>query len=265
MKTRMRQRLRTLRRCALLLGLIASDAGAEKLARFRETIRMDQNGGATVTWNFVCTHDSLREVNLPWNFSKKNDPSPAFAVRHGADGNGHAAALRTKEGVFFVQIRSDSLRSGKEWELSFNIPDFQKFEEQKLLQFGNRILKYRFSNTQLAEIADFSTEIILPDGYVVTSIDETVPKMTEESPESPTRLSTVGKNVSIVLKAPRLVLGEQAFMKLQCKSGTKSPLIGIGLLCIGILYLIFFRDLVRRPANLPETNGEFNGKGAGVR
>ena len=244
---------------ALVFAATAQYAGAEKLSCLQETIRMDQNGGAAVTWKFSCTHDSIREVNLPWNFSKKSGISPAFAVHHAGEGTKHGTAeLLSNESVFFVHVTFDGMVSGKEWELSFSIPDFQKFEEQKPLEFGNRLLKYRFINTQLSEIANFSTEIILPDGYVITSVDETIPKLTEENPEPPTQLSTEGKNVSIILKASKLALGEQALVKLQCKPAAKSPILGIGLLCIGVLYLIFFRDLIQKPKDVAVADGQNN-------
>jgi hypothetical protein len=249
--------------CILVLGfLILTNQGqtkAQKLTGYKEEIYLEKNGEAKVICYFKFEKDSIEEIRLPWNFSAEGVDKITFKLCGNKSPYPETEALSPKvvvnEGVFFIQLKFTRFHHNTDYCLEYRLPALFNFNKEKIADFGNYTFKYRFINTMLPEINNFSSEIVLPYGYLVTSIDETIPKQTEDNPVSPFQVTNKGKNSSVIIKAAKLKLGEQSYVKMQIKSDKKSLFLFIIVIVVGILYLYFFRDLVS-PKVKPDENGK---------
>lgn len=237
--------------CALALAAaLPASASPERLRSFEETIVIDESGDARVTWRFVPADNTAPGLLLPWNFPAPAGAAPAFRVRAlgGAVDDTAAAppaaALETRGGVAFLRVTRGDTRDSSGLEVAFPVPGLFAKGAQKTQEFGNTTLRRRFVNTTLAEIGRFTSAIELPPGMVVTSVEETVPTMTEDNPVSPYRLDRAGDRTRVTLTAPGMKLGDQALIRLRVKPGARSPLLFIALSCIAVAYLVMFRDLI---------------------
>jgi len=242
---------------SLLLLLNPGQVLSQKLNGFTEKIFLEKNGEATIVWDFKLEKNSVEQIKFPWNFSTEGTNKIVFKIFPNVSNNNNSSldkeelipAIIENDGIYFVLINFSKIPHNTEYHLEFHLPLLFNFNKEKVADFGNYTFKYRFTNTMVAEIKNYSSEIILPDGYVVTSIDETIPKQTEDNPASPFQVTSNGKKNSLIIKAQKLKIGEQAFIKMQIKSANKSSFLFISLLLVGILYLYFFRDLVVKKEN----------------
>ena len=231
----------------LLQAVFLRPVAGQSLAKFSEQIFMEKDGNAVVVWNIVPACDTLHMLLLPWNFPQ-SDGATIHLLAQNADTSRHLveARLIAKEGIRFVRVESADHSALRSMHVTFPIQQFFDLRKEKIIDFGNYIIKKRYINTSIALIDSFSSELVLPAGFVVTSVDETIPKQTEESSISPFVVQKNDGRNSVVVRVAKMKLGEHAFVKMQAKSDAKSSVLFIGLSLIGILYLIFFRDLINR-------------------
>ncbi|MCX6138086.1 MAG: hypothetical protein NTV54_11390 [Ignavibacteriales bacterium] len=230
-----------------LLAVLPLPIAAQLLKQFSEQVLLEKDGSATVVWHIVPASDTLRSLMVPWNFPFTAGEAISFVVR-GNDTSFRAAdaELAEREGIHFVRVGNHDRSPLHALQMQFTIQRYCNFGKEKATDFGNYTIKKRFINTSLASIDQFSLELVLPSGFVVTSVDETIPKQTEDNSISPFVIGrTEGRN-SVVVHASKMKLGEHAFMKLQTKPEAKSPVLFISLSLIGILYAFFFRDLLKK-------------------
>lgn len=247
----------TLYMATVVLLIMLNFSFATKIDSLTEIFKLDQTGKASVTWLLEIRQNFSRELLLPWNFLAEPDLSVEFRIVVSSSGglkddltsnsnleNTTPAFLIEKEGVRFVKIiLPDTLPVVM--KIQFEIPEFYNFQKEKKSDFGNYSFKKRYSNTSISEIKSFSSEIVFPAGFDITTINETIPQQSEDDPVTPYQISRrEGKNC-VILKSDGLKLGEDVFIKLQIKSSQKSPYLWIGIVLIGMMYLIYFRDLVK--------------------
>ena len=231
----------------LSLAVVSLPLAAQSLDQFSEQIFLESDGTARVVWSIMPAGDTLHTILLPWNFPLCEGMVIPFQV-HNADTVQQVvgAQLIAREGIHFVRIGSRDHSTLHSLRISFSVEQFYDFKKEKIVDFGNFIIKKRFINTSVTLIDNFSSELVLPPDFVVTSVDETIPKQTEENSVSPfTVQRTDGRN-SVVVHTAKMKLGEHAFIKMQAKSEAKSPVLFIAMVFIGILYAVFFRDLIKK-------------------
>jgi hypothetical protein len=239
---------RLLSTLSLLILLAPSQLLSQRLSSFKEEIFLEKNGEANVVWDFKLEKNSIEQIKFPWNFSTDGAAKIVFKINPGfsSDKDALDPKIVVNDGVYFIQIGFTKIPHNTEYHVEFRLPLLFNFNKEKVADFGNYTLKYRFINSMLAGIDNFSSEVVLPEGFVVTSVDETIPKQTEDNPVSPFQVTSHDKKSSVVIKAPKLKIGEQAFIKIQIKSDRKSMFLLIALMLAGVLYLYFFRDLVAK-------------------
>jgi hypothetical protein len=110
--------------------------------------------------------------------------------------------------------------------------------------FGNRTITYRFLNTTPSEFAAVSTQIVLPDGFVVTSVDDSEPPANESSTTPPFAVVSRDGRHAVSVTAAHVGLGGAASVTFRFKERKVSPLISIALLAVGAGYLAGFRSLI---------------------
>ena len=152
-----------------------------------------------------------------------------------------------------MRVESGDHSALRSMHVTFPIQQFFDLRKEKIIDFGNYIIKKRYINTSIALIDSFSSELVLPAGFVVTSVDETIPKQTEESSISPFVVQKNDGRNSVVVRTVKMKLGEHAFVKMQAKSGAKSPVLLIVLSLIAMLYVVAFRDLVSKKSLTDKT------------
>lgn len=213
---------------------ISSFLYSQQIEKFEEKIFIETNGNAKVNWEieFVSIPDS--NFLLPWNFNGSDLIQSEIQ-------NIKLQLVNKNENKFLIVKNLNT----KKVEINFSINSFYKIDENSAEDFGNYVFKYRFVNTTLEKINNFSSTIILPKEFIVSSIDETIPKQSEDNPVFPFQVTKENSNHAVKLIASKLKLGDQTFIKMQIKKEKKSLMVLILFSLIGIAYLYFFKDLIK--------------------
>ncbi len=230
----------------LMLLFSALPLRAQKISGFKENIFMEEKGSARIVWSFTASGDSS-ELLFPWNFKEKPEAKINFTLLSLPDNKqvSPEPVLVERNGSLFVSVFISNKAEGN-YNLEFEVKDFQSLGKEKAEEFGNYLIKYRFINTALPNIKDFESRIYLPKGFVIVSVDETIPKQTEDNPVSPFTLGTAEGRNYITVKAAQMKLGEHAFVKMNIRSEEKPLTTLIIFAAAGLLYLFFFRELVSK-------------------
>lgn len=229
---------------------------AQKPNIYSEKIVMNENGSANIVWKFTDDGNS-NELLFPWNFNNKNLADLRFNLykigKSKADSDSliqlatsNNPSVVDRDGIKFISLKIDQGARNKAWQIEFSLKDFIEFPENNAEEYGNYSVKYRYINTSFSQIKNFESILVLPSGYVIVSIDETIPKQTEDNPVSPYQLGVTDAQNSVTLKVQNMKLGEHAFVKMNVKREAKSYLVFFVFGAAGFLYLFFFRDLVTK-------------------
>lgn len=235
--------------------LFCRNSFAQQITGFSEQISLNGNGTAQVIWKLHASGNDSSALVIPWNFSYQGNENAEFSINRLID-NGNikdsvvsdpllaAPRLTQINGVPYVSVRLNRLGKESNYQIGFTIKDFFNLERKDAGEFGDYSFKYRFINTSLPQLKDFESKIVLPPGFVIVSVDETIPKQTEDNPVSPFQLGRNGSGNSITLKPQKFKLGEHVFVKMDIKRDEKSIATFIVFGLMGLLYLFFFRDLI---------------------
>lgn len=237
---------------------------AQKPNTYSEKIMMKENGSANIVWKFTVEENTSNELLFPWNFSVKNLANIKFSLYKIGKSKTNTDSLIQfsvaynpsivdRDGIKFLSLKIDQTEPNKVWQIEFSLKDFKDFPDNNTEEYGNYSVKYRYINTSFSQIKNFESTLVLPAGYIIVSVDETIPKQTEDNPVSPYQLGVVDAQNSFTLKLQNMKLGEHAFVKMNVKREAKSFLVLFAFGAAGFLYLFFFRDLVT------QKNGTENG------
>ncbi len=224
--------------CALFFWVINSVNYSQTAEYLNEKIIFEENGDAEITIDFALDKKMVNFLLLPYNFKQLplniNDNNKNISYK-----------VVTIEGNKFIKVTSvDSLPFSK-GKVIFNLRDFFVLKNEKITDFGNYTFKYRFINTKFAKINSYMLEILLPLNFNITSVDESIPKQSEDTPKSPFEISRESNRNKVILTSKDVKLGENAFVKFRFKSENKSPIVFILFALAGVLYLVFFTDIVK--------------------
>ncbi len=227
----------------ILLGILliifcgtVSFAGND-LKRYNEKLYLDQNGNLNVRVEFQVKMDTGCQIKLPMNFvntDKLESHNPGIKE----------IRIVNLDGVKYVLLHTfahpDSMQT---YIYSFGVKKYFDFEKNKS-EFGNFIFSYKYINTCPVKIDKYESNIILPEGYAVSSVLETVPKVKNNNPESPYDLGRIDGRNFVKLNNSKMGLGENSFIKFRFKSEEKSKFLLVFLIVIAAAYLFLFRDLI---------------------
>ena len=127
----------------------------------------------------------------------------------------------------------------------FTAKDFFNWDRAKKGAFGNYTVTSKFTQTVPEEIEEFSSEIVLPAGFIVNSIVESIPDYSENDAECPYQLRLVSERHAITIHSTKMKTGDVALLTIRMKSDQKSVIVLGGIVLLGVLYLIFFRDVLK--------------------
>ncbi len=222
----------------ILLIFLPLATFAQTADKLNEVIKINDNGDADYSISINTDKYYFREMLIPLNIKSE--------LTELKTENGFAAKQISLQGVDYIYIvKKDSIATNKV-VINAKIKEYFNFNKEKVKDFGNYTLKYRFINTKFNKINEYSVKIILPKKYNITSVDESIPEATEESVKSPFTLGKEEDCYTVTLSSDNVKLGENLYIKFRFKEGEKTYLLGILLGAIAIGYLIIFRDL-RKP------------------
>lgn len=245
----------------IVISLSCSNlTSAQVLQDFSEKIYLNTNGNTDIIWEFIIQKNHKDRILLPWSFPESYFNKINFNVyccsgqiKNESDDSLNnktlTVALKKIEGTIFLELNSIGIKDSSKLEIKFTLPEYFVIKNEQVEEFGNYTFKKKFVNTTPTQIKNFSSEIILPSGYVITSVLETIPKQASEDPVSPFQISRTNELNSVIIKTPILKLGDNTFIKFRFKSDAKSPLLMILLVIVGGFYLIYFRDIIKSPKN----------------
>lgn len=121
--------------------------------------------------------------------------------------------------------------------------------ERATLPAGTRILRHAFVNTEPVSIGSYRFEAIFETGYRAHAIREALPKLRKNEAGPRARLASVAGEPGVFLQVGRLRQGESTSLNVELVPQGHSWAWMIAGLLLSVLYLVFFRDLVKpRPA-----------------
>lgn len=233
--------------CALAASILLLGAPSEavEIASLAEKITVDPSGAAQVEMTVKVAKAEPGTFLIPSSFktadSLKLDGLPDATV-----------ALVEKEGIRAFAITAKEAPSEKQAiKLSFVAPGFYDWKGEKVADFGNRSMQYRFMNTLPAKVQSYKLDLILPAGFVVNTVDDSQPKLTSKSPAPPYQIIRNGDQYGITIKASKLGVGDYSMVRIRFKDGSKSMAFLFASLALGGFYLVAFRDTVRPPDSSP--------------
>jgi len=218
----------------------AGAAGAQTLPRYAETVWLNADGTARVE----------AEIDLPAGTREPVQIPLAAAALTGltiSGVDGARAAIVSAGGRQFVSIvLPDPLAGPATLRVRGDLPQFFAAMQTAPQAFGNRTLTRRVLNTTPAVIGTLTSEIVLPAGYVVTSIEDSDPYAGESSTAQPYAVVSSSGRHAVRITASNVGLGGVASVTFRFKQRIAARTLPAALLVLSAAYLIGFRSLVRR-------------------
>ncbi|MBP1655935.1 MAG: hypothetical protein H6Q31_536 [Bacteroidetes bacterium] len=226
---------------AVLLMAGAAVSAADTLD-VHEQIVLHESGAADVTLTVLASVPPGRELVLPWSHSMPDSIRPDDTLTH--------AALRVEHGLHFLVLTApwDAERPRR---VRLSVPSFIGWSSLKRTAFGNVTVEHTFRNTTSRRIDRYRGDVILPEGYVVTSVVSSIPEQTEKDPVAPYEILEDSGRSGVSIRTAKLGLGDGALITFRCKPAAKSPILLVALILAGTLYLMFFRDVLKENGNGP--------------
>jgi hypothetical protein len=234
---------RTAFRVALSLGgaLWFASSDASTIERLCERIALGNDGSARVERTIVEGQPAGSRLAIPIGVETLDEVTLA-----GCDTA--SATVSARDGVRQLLIeRGEGCSLTAPLTVRTTVAFFYDWAGTKPAAFGNRTVGYRFVNTQPAVITHYECELVLPKGFVVSAVEECIPAPSEKNPVPPFQIVRVGDRNGVRLFAQNLAMGDEGLIRFKFKSGDKPALLFGGGLAVALAYLIWFRDLVRKP------------------
>lgn len=233
-----------IKKIVLLLAIIIiplNSCFAVSADSLKERILINSNGDAEIFVNISIDSAKVFTVKLPWNFSQK--------VKKITTAPGFSANMISRQGNKYLLVKSIDSTLFSHIYAKVEVEKFYDFENEKIKDYGNYSISYRFMNTTLDKIKFYQVEIVLPEGFNITSVDESFPELTESNPDVPYFISREKNLNKVVLHSSKLKMGTNAFINFRLKEEHKTYTLLIMLLLVAGLYLVFFRDVIKIKEN----------------
>jgi len=211
---------------------------AMEIVSQEDKVSVDTKGVATVQTTVKVAKAEAGTLLIPTGFKAIEAPKveglPDATVAYSDKGGIRALAVTAPK----APTEADTIK------ISFTVPTFYDWKKEKVSDFGNRSMELKFMNTLPLKVAAYSLELMLPEGYVVNTVDDSNPKLTSKSPTPPFKIVRKDGKYGIAIKNAKLGIGDTCSVKIRFKEGSKSPVFLLA--CLGLcgLYLVGYRDLV---------------------
>lgn len=227
---------------ALLLGCTLPSAPGHAFAieRLRERIVVERDGSARVERTLVANASAGAALAIPVGIETLEELTLAGCASA-------TATASSRDGVRQLLIeRGEGCSPNVPLTVRSRVASFYDWAAAKPEGFGNRTIGYRFVNTQPAVIKQYECELVLPRGFVVSAVRESVPAPSEKNPVPPFQIIRDGDRNGVRLCAKDLAMGDEGMIRFRFKGDDKPVLLLAGGLVAAFAYLVGFRDLVRK-------------------
>ncbi len=227
---------------ALLLMTFSPVIGqADTILRYAQRINVTEDNQTKVSIYLIVRASTARPLRVPLAFR---------LIDHVTYDEAHGHRVSVDSSAALSVLIIDHLKSDPDTILvEFMTSEFVDWSRIKRGAFGNYVFAHRFVHTEHTDIAHYSSEIILPPGFVVNSIVESNPRFTESDPKAPYEVGMVQKRHSITLTRKNMKIGDVAMISIRVKKPERSPFLLGAIVLAGILYLVLYRDIVtKRPS-----------------
>ncbi len=226
---------------SLVGTLWAGPGDASAIERLRERIALATDGSARIERTIVEGRPVGTRLAIPIGVETLEEVTAEGCAMASAtiDDGGGARRL--------VIERGEGCPVNAPLRVRTTVASFYDWAGAKPAGFGNRSVGYRFVNTQPAVIAHYECELVLPKGFVVSAVEESIPAPSEKNPVPPFQIVRDGDRNGVRLSAQHLAIGDEGLIRFKFKSGDKSVLLLGGGLLVALAYLVWFRDLVGKP------------------
>jgi len=231
----------------LFITVQTATAQLSSIGTYHEKIVIDESGSARVTLSLILEGCTAPQ-RIPLEYSIFIDFINRTAALYEVD-TARVGATR------FLVVRG--CRASRDTvEVEFTVPHYFDRTKLKKEAHGNYRLSRRFVQTAESEIASFERTIVLPKGFVVSSVDESIPQYTEKDSKSPFTISKIADRHALTLRAKNMKLGDVAMVSMRVKEEGKSAVLFGILMLAGLFHLIFFRDVLKeQPGDPPRPRG----------
>ena len=220
----------------LVLAIAAGPATGATVSGYREEIGLAADGSAAVRLLVDVSGAPGEEVRLPFGHPKA-DLATLKAT-------GAAARVETIDGGLPVLVTA--LESGKgPVEVAVSVPGFLDWKKEKA--FRNRTFSHELVNATTLTCGRYEGTYLLPPGYRVNTIVETVPEDGETSATRPYEVVRVDGRDGLKLTEPSLDPAHRVAAKVRFKPAVHVPLFPPLLLAVAAGWLWLFRDLAGGP------------------
>ena len=217
----------------LLLAIAAGPALGATVTRYSEEIRLEADGSAKVRLVIDVAGTPGEEVRLPFGHAKA-DLSSLKAT------GALSARVETIDGG--LPLLAVTLPPEKApLEVAFTVPGFVDFG--KAAAFRNRTFSHELVNATVIACGRYEGTFLLPPGFRVNTIVETVPEDGETSATRPFDVVRVDGRDGIRLTEPGLDPAHRVAAKVRFTPAGHSALFLPLIVVVAGLYLYLFRDL----------------------
>ncbi len=213
---------------------------AVRIALYEEEVSLDRSGDAIVTTRIQLTGEAPASLLLPFSYEVAEDlsvrPRQRVTVAAVEIAGTKALELRCPQG----SLRSLTVRYTLPRRYDWSAPPEA---------FGNRRVGHELVQTQHLKIDRYQLRMILPQGFRVNEVLRTTPPFNpKKASELPFELGEKDGRATVELAVSGLALGDRVGLELEAKSARRSASVWIAGLLVSLLYLIFFRDVLRPSA-----------------
>lgn len=209
--------------------------------RFDERITIDPSGAATVELTITPGTGCELPAFVPFDHG-----TPSQAIR--SSDSSITATFTVQEGIPLLRL-AGAATAETPLVLTTRIDTLPIWRGLKTGAFGNRTVALAFRNTTSATISAYTGTVVLPQGWAVTSIVSSEPAQTEKEPAAPFTLFKDSGCTGISIRAKYLGLSDGAQITFRCKPEAHSLALLVACSVTGILYLIFFRNVLKDNGN----------------
>ena len=228
---------------SLVLGAAANAAAAvAEISRFGETVWLNGDGSARLDVEVDLASGTASPLRLPLSLA--------------------GAQRLTVSGVDGAEVTPIS--EGERWFMRVDFPGplaapttlrISGFADQPVAgmtaapkAFGNRTLTHRLLNGTPIVFGTVTSELVLPAGFVVTSIVDSEPPTEETTTQTPFAVVFRGGRHAVRIAGDRVGLGDALSITVRFKERRVSALTPVALIALGALYLVGCRRLVVGPS-----------------
>lgn len=225
----------------ILCAMFAAPSPADEMqaaATVRQRVELAEDGTAVVTTRIEGLTPVVTHLRIPVNTS---DIDGGVTV----DLPWVTAEIISADGVRFCELTASEGRSFESVTLVWRTGQYHQWREKGAGQFGAIALQYKFLNTSMLKVGAFTGEFVLPAGYIVQTIRKTEPAEIENSANVPYRAKKAEGRHSLSIDLPDMTIGDVASLSFTARKEEQPILISLICGIIAILYLAFFRDVLK--------------------